>query len=186
MLATCVYTYITPTGGFIHMKGDGVAAFKYKNGSVVMSRFEWMGNMPYYPAYKNGILDSFIQAHGNELEAVRLLEDEWRRDSGGEVARTILNEYKLAEGIEGISINITEQAIREELEFIAVFSDGITQIDGMDWRKAVVDFMNFKSTKGEFAKRRMIRGIKSAEEVGKGPLDDISYAVIRIENDTEG
>lgn len=183
MLATCIYAYVTPAGGFIHVKGDGVVAFKYRSGNIVMSRFEWENNMPYYPAYKNGSLDSFIEAHGNDLRAVRLVEEEWRKEGDAEPVMSDCNGYALAEGIEGITINISEQAMDEDLEFIVIFSDGIAQIDKFDWQKAVLDFMNFKSFKGEFAKRRMIRGIKNAEGFGKGPFDDISYAVIRIERD---
>jgi len=185
MLATCIYAYITPTGGFIHIKGDGAFAVKLRNGRIIMSKFEWMGNMPYYPAYKNGSLDGFIQAHGNELDVVRLVEEVWQKDHEGEMVMASLNEYALSDGIQGISFNISEQMLKEELEFIAIFSDGIAQIDGVDWREAILEFTNFKSVKGEFAKRRMIRGIKLAETKGKGPLDDISYAVIRIGNETE-
>lgn len=185
MLATCVYAYISSDGGFIHIKGDGALAFKYKSGHVVMSHFEWANNMPYYPAYKNGSLDNFIQAQGNDLQAIRLVEEKWCRNCDGEVIAIDRNEYALAEGIEGITINIPEQALKEDLEFVAIFSDGINQIDRTDWREAIFDFMNFKSVKGEFAKRRMIRGIKSAEAKGRGPLDDISYAVIRVEKDDQ-
>jgi len=57
----------------------------------------------------------------------------------------------------------------------------VTQIDGVDWKDAVVQFLAFKNTAGEFAKRRMIRGIKDANKKGRGPFDDISYAVIGVQ-----
>jgi hypothetical protein len=88
------------------------------------------------------------------------------------------------------------------IEYIAVFSDGICQIDGgsiqsitkgpdapflergyLDWRDAVTALLDFKTNHGEFAKRRMVRAIKDSLGYGRGPQDDISYAVIRIEHE---
>ena len=40
--------------------------------------------------------------------------------------------------------------------------------------------MSFKNTTGAFAKRRMVRGLKNMDKLGKDPMDDISYAVIGI------
>jgi serine/threonine protein phosphatase PrpC len=70
----------------------------------------------------------------------------------------------------------------EEIEFIALFSDGVTQVDGVDWEDAVVELLSYKGTAGEFVKRRMIRAIKDWQKIGKGPTDDIACAVIGIEH----
>lgn len=183
MLSTCIYAYISPEGGFIQVKGDGVIALKSKDGKILASNFEWEDNTPYYPAYKNGSLDKFIEAHGNDLGRIRFNEEAWVIKDKGDCFLSETNEYTLAEGIEGVTVSISEQELKEELEFVAIFSDGVTQVDGLDWREAVFNFMNFKSLKGEFAKRRMIREIKNISKKSKGPLDDISYAVIRIDNE---
>ena len=92
-----------------------------------------------------------------------------------------IKHYTLSKGIRGAIINIPKDLLLKELEFIAVFSDGVTQIDQVDWKDAVAMFMSFKNTTGEFAKRRMIRGITDAQKNNKGPIDDISYAVVRVE-----
>ncbi|MBR1034034.1 hypothetical protein, partial [Bradyrhizobium liaoningense] len=66
---------------------------------------------------------------------------------------------------------------------IAVFSDGVTQVDGMDWRDVVTALMSFKSTGGAFVKRRMLRFLKDCQAHGKGPIDDIAMACIHIDHE---
>lgn len=180
MLATSVYAYISSLGGFMHIQGDGVIALKRKNGKTEMHRFEWKKNLPFYPAYKEIGLPDFIKAHGDDLSALQLSQESVTREADGEFSLSSTSYHTLGSGIRGVTINISEETLAE-LEFIAIFSDGVAQIDGIDWKDAVSIFMAFKNTTGEFAKRRMIRGIKDVQKIGKGPIDDISYAVIRVE-----
>lgn len=181
MLATCVYAFMTPDGGYISLQGDGVIAVKDLWGNVYVSKIEWMENMPFYPAYAQNGLNGFITAHGGDLKATRLKREDFHRTQSGSVIETGNSNLSLQEGINGINL-FFDPAKMKEIEFIALFSDGVTQIDGIDWKEAVADFLAFKNVTGEFAKRRMIRGVKDSQKKGRGPLDDISYAVIRIED----
>lgn len=180
MLATCAYAYVSPEGGFVHVQGDGVVAMKYQDGRITMSRFEWGNNTPYYPAYSEEGLANFIREHGDNLSALRLSEERWVQEVSEEFFELDKKQYTLSEGIQGVTIDIPEDLLGE-LVFIAIFSDGVTRIDNLDWKNSVTEFMAFKNTTGEFAKRRMIRGIKDTQKIGKGPVDDISYAVVRVE-----
>jgi hypothetical protein len=181
MLATCIYVYLSPVGGFVHVQGDGVVALKYRNGSIAAYRYEWEDNAPFYPAYQgNPALDNFIKKHGGNLDALRFSEESLLIESDVEYPEPALREYSLSQGIRGVTICITPEML-EELEFVAAFSDGVTQIDGVDWKDAVVRFLSFKNSAGEFAKRRMIKGIKDVKKTCKGPIDDIGYAVVRVE-----
>jgi len=179
MLATCLYTYISAEGGIVHVQGDGVVAIKYRDGTIRMSNLEWSNNMPFYPAYRNSSLQQFIDAHGGDLCKKKLREEAWMIVPDGEDFPYDLNEYSLSRGLGGVTFEINHKEL-EKIEFIAVFSDGVTQIDGLDWKDAVTNFLSFKNTTGAFAKRRMIRGIKDSQKNGKGPFDDISYAVVRV------
>ena len=143
-----------------------------------MFKFEWDDNRPFYPSYQE--IDGFVLAHGGDLNSLRLNRECWVQMESNSFCYGNVG-YTLREGIEGVTIGITHKTL-QTLKFIAVFSDGITQIDGIDWKDAVVMALSFKNTKGEFAKRRMIRTIKDTQKTGKGPLDDIAYAVIRVEN----
>jgi len=180
LLATCIYAYLEPQGGLIHVQGDGVVALKFNNQQILMYRYEWQDNRPYYPAYAENRLTDFIFAHGNDLQALRLKAEKWQSiNNQHQLLQT--DNYTLSQGLQGIFLNLDQNLIDQGLEYIAVFSDGVTQIDNVKWQDAVTDFLSFKNTKGEFAKRRMIRGISEMIKLNKGPLDDIAYAVIRLD-----
>ena len=178
MLATCLYIYLNSEGGFIQIEGDGVVAFKYRNGNLKMIRFDWEDNTPFYPAYAENP-QAFIYTHGNDLTVNRLSKQTWARKST-EAFEDLGNEdISLGSGIHGITIPIKQSELTE-LEFVAVFSDGVVQVDGYDWKDVVVELLAFKTSEGEFVKRRMNRMVQDSSKKGRGPLDDISSAVIKI------
>ena len=53
MLSTCLYIYVANNYGFVHIQGDGVVAMKDRSGRIVMRKYEWRNNTPFYPAYTN-------------------------------------------------------------------------------------------------------------------------------------
>ena len=187
MLATCVFAVLSPSGGFIHLQGDGVFALKFKMGHIMMFRYDWAENAPAYPVYAEDNYSNFITFQGGDLEANKLKCELWDyvpdiglRDINVGFNQLGATECSLGEGISGNTFFITEEHLNGGLEFITVFSDGVTQIEGQDWKQAVIDLLAFKNVEGEFAKRRMIRHIKDSQKVGKGPIDDIAYSVIRV------
>lgn len=174
MLATCISVHAKPFRGTIKVQGDGVAAIKFEDGLIRMHRFDWNNNTPFYPAYvANGNEGAFFAAHGGE-DAFALEEERIYRD--GEIETEI---WQAGTGARGVVIGLP----LERIQFAAVFSDGVTQIDGVDWKDAVRELLNFKNFNGEFVKRRAIRFLKECRERGKGPIDDFSMAVIRVEHD---
>ncbi len=181
-LATCIYAYVTPDRSFALAYGDGIIAHKVTGGKIYLSQLEWMDNRPFYPAYSGEHLLNFIQDHGGDVDAKRLLLKNWQYIPGDGFHHTSDEEFTLGEGIEGIRLNLQELA---EIDCIAIFSDGAAQIDGLDWKDAVVQLLSFKTVEGEFAKRRMMRAIKDAQKNGRGPMDDIAYAVIRVIHEEE-
>lgn len=185
LLATRIYAYLGNEGGYIHVAGDGVIAMKYRDGTIGMGKFEWANNMPFYPAYRDLDLVEFVIAHGGDMDSLKLTETIATIETDGDFGyKNIIQEYSLREGIDGIMIPIEKEKL-ETLEFVAIFSDGVTQIENIDWRNAVREFLSFKSVEGDFAKRRMIRGIKQFSKSGNNPIDDISFGVIRVKQ-TDG
>jgi hypothetical protein len=179
MLSTCLYAYLAPEGGFVHVQGDGVVAWQHTDGRITMTRLDWADNTPFYPVYASDGYAGFIRCHGGSVEANRLTAETWeyRPDSSGEPSDS--RNYTLGEGIRGISLPLPADGLR----CVAVFTDGVTQIESVDWKDAVVQLLSFKTTGGEFAKRRMIRVVKNTRQLGDGPLDDLAYAVIYAENE---
>lgn len=184
LLATSMYAYASSHGGFVHLRGDGVIAFTYADKSMTLLKVSWAKNMPLYPAYSADEYDSFIRAHGGS-GALALAEEYWNYSV--EEGFVFYGEHlrQVSEGLRGIAIRWTSESCGRDLKYIVLMSDGVTQVDGVDWKDAVLSLVSFKSTAGSFAKRRMISFIKDAQKKGKGPLDDIAYAVIRVGTEEE-
>jgi hypothetical protein len=185
MLATCLFVVATKDRGCtISIAGDGVLATRNSDGAIAMTRFEWQNNMPLYPAYAQDGYAAFVRAHGDNLDAPALTAETWVVDREGEKFNASSSAYSLGKAIRGISLSF-DPGIVGDLRSIAVFSDGVTQVDGMSWQDAVLELLSFKSEHGDFAKRRMNRFLKDVGACGRGPLDDISYAAIQIFKDPE-
>lgn len=184
MLATCLYACLTSDGGLISVQGDGVIAKAHKDGSITLVAYRWDNNTPLYPAYAADNYRSFIKAHGDDPNCHSLQVEHHYQDVGGGIQINLQN-ISLGEAIKGITQEISRDEI-DGLSFLAVFTDGVMQVEGMHWKDTVLQLLAFKNVEGEFAKRRMIRFIKDSRNGGekKGPLDDISFSVIRIDNET--
>jgi hypothetical protein len=183
-LATCGYLYLDSQRGFVHVVGDGVVAKKYRNGEIRMHKLEWQMNTPYYPAYIGEHLKRFVNAHGGDMYSLCLRNTVATISESGVVVSESLYDHTLASGIEGMKFEIYDDD-RADLEFLAIFTDGVTQISGLDWREAVRRFLSFRSIEGEFVKRRMIRELKDLQKAGHETFDDISCAVIRISSESQ-
>ncbi len=181
LLATCISIMLTPGGGYVRIEGDGVAAIKYRTGAIRMFRFDWNNNMPFYPAYRTLGMQLFVRAHGGIAAEECLREEVWLWDGIEQCVQEQVRMHSAQEGIAGIKLMLEAEELVKEIACVAVFSDGVCQIDGVTWQDAVREFLAFKNMAGEFAKRRMIRGIKDLHKIGRGPMDDIAYAVIRVE-----
>jgi len=178
LLATCAYAFLSLQGGFVHLRGDGVMAFVYRDNTIAIWRYDWTKNMPSYPAYFEDNFSAFINDQTDGIEG-ELIGEEWIRDKERFIPiKTTRMPARV--GVHGVTASVEERAL-PNLAYVALFTDGVTQIDGIDWKDAVLSLLSFKNVAGSFAKRRMISFIKSAQKQGKGPLDDIAYAVIRVE-----
>lgn len=185
LLATSLFAYVSVQSGYVHLRGDGVVAFVRTDGSMILRRYDWANNTPLYPAYVSDNFESFVQAHGGAA-AEALAEDLWfyQPEKGFSHIGTV--KHSAAQGIAGMTVQLKESSgTIDAYSYVALFTDGVTQVDGIEWKDAVLSLLAFKSVAGSFAKRRMISFIKDAQKKGKGPLDDIAYAVIRVVNDSE-
>ncbi|WP_050400456.1 protein phosphatase 2C domain-containing protein [Bradyrhizobium embrapense] len=175
MLATSLYIAIWGDRAISRVVGDGVIAAVHRDGRLVMNKIDWANNMPVYRAYeRRDNYRDFISAHGGP-DALGFSQHVVSWD--GEFSLP----HPVEAGLVGTSIDHDLQMFR----LIAVFSDGVTQVDGMDWREVVTQLMSFKSTGGAFVKRRMLRFLKDCQAHGKGPIDDIAMACIHIDHEAE-
>lgn len=179
MLATCIYASASPDGVNLRVLGDGVIAWKSKTGFITMQKFEWAKNAPLYPAYAEDNFLAFINFHGGDISAEALATEEWQYSIANGYEFTVRRNYSIEKGISGISEYFGAEKIKsEEIEFIAIFSDGALQIENMDWKDTVTELLAFKNIAGSFVKRRTISFLKK----GAKAVDDLACAVIRIED----
>jgi Protein phosphatase 2C len=178
MLATCAY--VAAQGNIVMSRiiGDGVAAGIDRIGRLFMNKIDWAKNTPVYRAYEAmDRYESFVSAHGG-LGAQAITQHVHVRSG---VLDEMIHHNTVEYALNGVCVDHDPSMFT----FLAVFSDGVAQVDGMDWRDVVAELMNFKSTEGDFVKRRMNRFLKDCLKYGKGPIDDISMACIHIDHEAD-
>jgi hypothetical protein len=171
--------------------GDGVVAYKNERGDITATKYEWNKGIPFYPVYNRSNFVSQV-CNGDEESLCCLLETWVYQKKNNSWIEIEKYQAKAKIGIDGFKtfyrgycsldkyiIGGTEEIPYKET-FIAIFSDGITQIKDVDWKDAVFEFMNYKSTSGEFVKRRMMKALKTMT-----PMDDISCSALRITPDAD-
>lgn len=181
LLATNLYAVAVPgMGAVIHLRGDGVLAMQQNNGSLSMTKIDWAKETPDYPAYIEDNYRGFITAHGG-LDAPALTTSLWQGQPGAlEAGET--KTYTVEAGLQGLTFYLDAQQLAD-LRYISLFTDGVTRVAGVDWRDAVTQLLAFKACAGKFATRRMNGFLREIAKRGKGPEDDIGYAVIQLTHD---
>ncbi len=180
LLATSLFAITNGDGVLISITGDGVIALKYEH-ALVIEIYKWQNNTPYYPIYRVSQLDnSFVESHNNTLEP--FTKKTFVMGSLDSVQRATTG-YTVTEGMKGV-----EQLLGREhdeygqLQTLALFSDGAEQVVNVPTETVVENLLAFKSFSGQYAVRRMNRFLQEARGTGRGPLDDIAYAVIHYES----
>lgn len=180
MLATCGYAFATREGAVIHLDGDGVITTKFRDGSLSMNRFNW-ARAPFYPQYREESGGAGYMREYEDLLTPALTEECWSFNlSTKDYVLDVTTTHTVTDGMRGITKSLSKEELTDDIDSIAVFTDGVFRVDSTDWKDVVVDLMAFKTTEGVFAKRRMIRALKDFRAKGKGPMDDIAYAVIHV------
>ena len=179
LLATSSYFFASENGATLQIQGDGVYAIVYKNGNIETTRFDWNKNMPCYPIYQNDCFRTFVSAQGGNLEAEIFKSESVLMDSVGVILSKGEKPYTLSQSLKGFTRRFSIEELFE-IEYLVIFSDGVTQMQGMDWTTAVKELVSFKTNKGDFAKRRLTNFVKTSSKNGHEPLDDISMAATHI------
>lgn len=180
LLATSLYACVTPRGGFVSVRGDGVVAFKWIDGSITLHLFAWPNNTPFYPAYSLDGVVPFVAAHGGDLSARVLEEEVWVYRPEGEFTLSDTRYHSISDGMQGVTLPITHL---QPLDVVAVFTDGVSLVEHAESKEVVRDLLAFKTLEGAFAKRRMIRFVQQARKTGKGPQDDLALAAIHVRHE---
>lgn len=180
MLATCGYVFATREGGVLHLVGDGVTAIKMRDGSILMHKYDW-GRAPFYPQYREEMGGAGYIREIGDPTLPALSEEVWRYDPESmHCVPEGTHQYTVIAGMQGITKSLSKEALCETIDSVAVFTDGVLSVQGVDWKEVVVALLSFKTTEGVFVKRRMTRALKDFLVHGKGPMDDIACGVIHV------
>ena len=169
MLATLDVITETNNDILLRIFGDGVIAVDYGD-EIVMYRFDWDKNIPFYLEYYNCGYNEFSNIHNVGKMSLPVHVEVYSTKTKTSRATRL----SFSDGVSGTCVLVDESVARS----VAIFSDGVTQIDGVDWKDAVQELLAFKTIGKDFAKRRLRIAVRGWEKKGRGPIDDLSIGVI--------
>lgn len=177
-LATVVGIVASPTDAAIFIQGDGAVALKYFDGSIKLIELSWWNNMPYYLAYQLNMTqnDMFERTYQDGIiEPFCKKTTFWNKDYLG--VQTTIERFSMGDAAKGCTLRFNP--LVENIQAIAVLTDGIEQVGELPTNQVVQELLSFKkSVKGSFVKRRMMRALQSFAKQGAIPKDDISMAAV--------
>ena len=180
LYATSLYLHATLSGVRGLIQGDGGYGVRFSDGTISSFRFEWLPalidgverSVPFYPTYDVREREKFKSIHmqqpGPRFEVARSPE-----------SFSLLRSVNA--GMRGYEIDLS----LKNVVAVAVFSDGVSQVDNWSWQEVVEELMLVPNYNGEFAKRKLAFAIRKFKTRGKGPLDDISMAAIHIDGQVD-
>lgn len=178
LLATQLFAVVEPSGhAFVSIYGDGAIATVDDEGAIDVMIYAWDLNTPFYPHQDRNL---FIEAQGGN-DNPSFTQKMFKLLPNGEVINSVEQRLTTEEGMNGVTW--FSDLPREKVRLLCLFSDGIMQVDKMSVVDVIRNVLAFKNLSGEFVKRRLIRFLKDSKQLGVGPLDDLSVAVIKIDSE---
>lgn len=174
----------TPSNASLFFFGDGAYLVKYRDGLHKLAWLDFTGNAPYYLNYT---LSSDLDMQWREDFASNL--DEAARENWTLFRITATGETEIVEeASRPLTLQQMELGYRldfrpqeEGIELLAVLSDGVTHVSGMEAPEVARAFTAYKTFAGGFVKRRMIHALADFAKEGCVPRDDVAIACVKYE-----
>jgi hypothetical protein len=189
LLATQLIAVVEPSGNcFVSVYGDGTVAFVDRDGGITAYTYEWAKNTPFY---RHEDRRQFIALHGGN-DVLALSQTSYQINPVGETTLTLETTLTVENGCKGITF--INNVFDMNTALICLFTDGVMQIgrtepnaqvERIEQIEVLRNLIAFKNLSGEFVKRRLIRFLRDCRTKGVGPLDDLGYAVIAIEQEND-
>jgi len=163
--ATLLYLEVIGDEVIVVTAGDGVIFAINQNDKLEYWNIEYPSGAPFYPSYLLDEIrhDRYVEEHGDTSLIRQFLE--------GLPGCTF--EHK---GMFHLS-----SYNKKDYKFIGVASDGVLTC-GMSTEETLKQLTAFKGMKGDFVKRRMKRFLKNCAKDDTLPTDDVSMAVVNLED----
>jgi len=160
--ATLIIAYVYEGKYYIYTYGDGTFVFQDKSGALTVTEFEFTKNAPYYLGYK---IDSGAMNAYHDLKQDLIIKS----NINGVASQ---NEY--AYDFKNLIVLNCDEFPR-----ILLCSDGLSsfihnKINPVDPLIIGKEFLLYKSTKGEFLKRRIKRALKNYNKDNIEHFDDLA------------
>ena len=155
-----------------HVTGGGVVAIRYFDGSLLLKRFSWSNNTPYYWIYGDTEREFF--AADSEIGWLKI--EVFSVGAEGDICLVSEEEHKGKAALCYTQVFSPDEAT--DVQALAVMSDGVEQIQEQSWQDVAVSLLNCRTWRGEFIRRRLRSVLRQYKKGGFEPLDDISVAVI--------
>ncbi|MEY2665267.1 MAG: hypothetical protein RLZZ480_372 [Candidatus Parcubacteria bacterium] len=180
-LATSLWAIVEKDSLLVSVTGDGAFALIFENDTEpLLYDISWDKSAPYYPAYRLGGMNERFKQHHENLTPLTITKSQ--QVGEGEPSMTADQHY-IEPGMNGLAFTFSrnDDLFTSRICGVALFSDGVTQVDETSTSDVIRSLLSFKSTTGQFFTRRMNRFLQDVRKVGRGPLDDIAGAVIHFE-----
>lgn len=129
---------------------------------IEIEHIDFLANVPPYPVYltDENLQRAFVNYQGNTKRVMRWTsKGEFEERMGGEPSHILV--YPA-----------------DEVEFVAVVSDGVSSFGDIGCFEVIQAFTAFRNYTGEFVKRRMMRALDEYQKSQHVPSDDVSMAVV--------
>lgn len=159
--------YLTNYRIHIGLLGDGIIYIKFKDGSVTYRKQYYAQNTPFYMSYLlSEIRKQLWESIPNNMLYTESYDSLLETAIIGHSTRNIFfKEYHIS-----------------DINFIAIFSDGPEQVNGMELKDVLIELTDFKNFNGDFAWRRLKRFEETKKKQSILCRDDISMVIYKNEN----
>jgi len=168
--ATLLYLEVQDDNIIVVTAGDGVVFAENLMGALEVWNIEYPSGSPYFPSYllNDERREIYEQECGTQrVKTFSLIDNDNAKDISSQVDNVSCDCFVLN---------------KKNYRFIGVASDGILTFDNMSNENALRELTSFKNYTGEFVKRRMRKFLKQCHKENTFPTDDISMAVINLED----
>lgn len=171
--ATLLLAFYARECCYVYVYGDGYIITVDVSGKLVYRKVSYEKNMPYYLTYwiDEGRKRAYIAANEGATEVKTLIEYIDDQECASRMSYDAPLVFTFPEN---------------EYHLVAVASDGVSALMSVETnqkiplREVVEQLVAYKTTKGEFVKRRAKRMLKNYDKQGISLTDDLSIATILL------
>jgi len=158
---------------YVYVYGDGYIATVNREGELTNMEFSYEKNMPYYLTYwiDKSRREMYLTSNRDGKDVVTMTECRDRQEN-----------IRQMDCDSALMFTFT----MDEYILLALISDGLSSFISLEDNKKIPardileQLVAYKTTKGDFVKRRTRRMIKNYEKQGIYPTDDLSIATLLI------